>query len=577
MLEKQYDVVIIGAGLAGLTLARHLLLYTGQSILLLDKRENPPGPRQKVGESLVQLSGYYLSKILDLEEHLLVEHYLKYNLRFQWKTDGRSNTSIEDYSTSFIRLGSNIATFQLDRNVLEAHLLDVVRANPRCLFVGGVQGLKVELSKSGEHYVSFSGDQTRCRWLVDASGRSGVLKRQLGLAQPNPIRHGAIWCWVEGLVNIEKLTGRDRLETLLDITRRKQGSFPYFLATNHFCGEGRWFWIIPLHGKTSLGLVYDRSVIDADKVSTVRKMIDYVCREWPLLARDLPTRKILDKGRYVDCSYDARQTISPERWALTGEAGRFSDPLYSPGSDLISIHNSLIVDAILTSESRALESKCRLYERIMRVMYDSYVPSYAVSYDCLGDQEAFSLKYTWELAVYFGFFVQPFINHMFTDERFMLFLLRKYGSLGRINRNLQKFLSDFYQWKKCRTDSVSQPYFFDFYDMVSLRESEMLFYQIGLTLDEAESLIERHVERLKEFARYILAHVHAVVLCEPGVLRNARFIASLKLGETKFNPDEMRAKYEPLANSPEIADWKINPRALEAFLCEREMAETGTE
>jgi len=27
------------------------------------------------------------------------------------------------------------------------------------------------------------------------------------------------------------------------------------------------------------------------------------------------------------------------------------------------------------------------------------VPSYAVSYDALGDQEAFSLKYTWELTV----------------------------------------------------------------------------------------------------------------------------------------------------------------------------------
>ena len=51
----------------------------------------------------------------------------------------------------------------------------------------------------------------------------------------------------------------------------------------------------------------------------------------------------------------------------------------------------------------------------MRVMYESYVPSYAVSYDCLGDQEAFTLKYTWELAVYFGFYVVPMINNLFTD------------------------------------------------------------------------------------------------------------------------------------------------------------------
>jgi flavin-dependent dehydrogenase len=39
MSEKaQYDVIITGAGLAGLTLARQLLMYTDRTVLLLDKR-----------------------------------------------------------------------------------------------------------------------------------------------------------------------------------------------------------------------------------------------------------------------------------------------------------------------------------------------------------------------------------------------------------------------------------------------------------------------------------------------------------------------------------------------------------
>ena len=32
--------------------------------------------------------------------------------------------------------------------------------------------------------------------------------------------------------------------------RSALGHFPTFLATNHFCGEGYWFWVIPLHGRT---------------------------------------------------------------------------------------------------------------------------------------------------------------------------------------------------------------------------------------------------------------------------------------------------------------------------------------
>jgi glycine/D-amino acid oxidase-like deaminating enzyme len=116
-----YDVVIIGAGLAGLSLARQLLLNSEneKKILLVEKRAEIPPARQKVGEATVQVSGYYFSKVLDLEEHLLREHFMKYNLRFFYKTAGRENRCYEDYGQSYIRTLSNIATYQLDRNKLE--------------------------------------------------------------------------------------------------------------------------------------------------------------------------------------------------------------------------------------------------------------------------------------------------------------------------------------------------------------------------------------------------------------------------------------------------------------------------
>src|SRR5437588_12095513 len=127
---EHYDVLIIGAGLAGLALARQLLLNTDKRILLVDRRAEFPPPKQKVGEATVQLSAYYYSKVLDLEEHLLREHYVKYNLRFYWKTPGRDNRCFEDYAQSYIRNVSNIATYQLNRNKIEGEMLKLNLENP---------------------------------------------------------------------------------------------------------------------------------------------------------------------------------------------------------------------------------------------------------------------------------------------------------------------------------------------------------------------------------------------------------------------------------------------------------------
>ena len=392
-----YDVVIIGAGLAGLSLSRQLLLNSEKRVLLLDKRSAIPPPHQKVGEATVQLSAYYFSKVLDLEEHLLREHYLKYNLRFYWKTAGRDNRCFEDYSQSYIRNVSNIATYQLNRNKIEDEMLKLNVESPNFDICAPISDLEVSLGEDGPHAICFKegGNDVAVKadWVVDTSGRGKFLAHRKQLHRENPIRHGASFLWVDGLVNIEKLTDLSPAGIRLKKDRSATGHFPIWLATNHFCGEGFWFWVIPLQGKTSLGLVYDNRTFPRERISTLKKLIEWVCAEFPLFARDLPRRKILDHSSLKDFSYDCVQTISSGRWALSGEAGRFTDPLYSPGGDLIALYNTLITDAILTNDAGELARKCKFYEPLMQAFYEAYVPSFAVSYDVLGDQEAMTLKY----------------------------------------------------------------------------------------------------------------------------------------------------------------------------------------
>ena len=366
-------------------------------------------------------------------------------------------------------------------------------------------------------------------------------------------------------MNIEKLTDLSLDEILLRKDRHLTGHFPVWLATNHFVGECFWFWIIPLQGKTSLGVVYDRKLFDAAMVETPEKLIRWISSEFPVLARDLPRRKILDHGLFRDFSYDCAQTLNASRWAMSGESGRFSDPLYSPGSDLIAFHNTLILDAILTTDQMQLESKIPLYETLVRSLYQAYLPSYEVSYDVLGDQEAFILKYTWELAIYFTFFVFPFINQLFTNRDFILPFLAKLARLGRINANMQSFLSAFYQWKKAEAGPLGEPISFDFTQIGPLTKSQMLFYQVGISADEALDLLDEHLASLNELARFCIAHVASRVLGQKAVLTNRAFVESIRLNQFSFDPEKLNANWARVATQPEQFQWSFDHQVLARF------------
>jgi hypothetical protein len=105
---------------------------------------------------------------------------------------------------------------------------------------------------------------------------------------------------------------------------------------------------------------------------------------------------------------------------------------------------------------------------------------------------------------------------------------------------------------------------FDLYEITPLRASEQMFYEIGLSPEEAISVLDGHLDRLQELARYILAHVHASVLGDKSVLRNADFLARLDLRNQDFDPAQMRTAYAAAATGTEkVHEWNLNPLALE--------------
>ncbi|HKI02082.1 MAG TPA: hypothetical protein VKK31_08885 [Thermoanaerobaculia bacterium] len=576
--EVSVDVLIIGAGLAGLTLARQLLLARPEyRILMLDRLAEIPSPKQKVGEATVQVSGYYYSRVLEMEEHLLREHFLKYNLRFYWKTQ-RGGDVWEDLSQSYIRKISNIATYQLDRNLFEGAVLEKNREHPNFELIHPMANLHVDLAAEGSgglHAFRFEADgreiSGRATWVVDASGRGRFLVRKEKLDRPSPIKHGSSFLWVEGLLDPEKCTNLDRKAIRIRPERSALGHFPTFLATNHYCGEGYWFWEIPLHGKTSLGLVFDSANVNFKDVSTAEKLVEWICREYPLYARDLPNRKILHHSGLTSFALDNGQTISPDRWALVGEACRFTDPLYSPGGDLISTYNTLVSDAILTEGRKELETKIRFYEPLARAIYEAYVPSFAVSYCTLGDQESFSLRYVWELSVYFSFYVFPFINDLLTEQTFLPGFLRRFGQLGPINHGMHRILAAYYRWKKENVVMASpEPVFFEFTEVGALAAAELTFYKVGVSLDEARHVLDEQLENLRDLARWTAAHIASAVLDDPRATTNAAFIRGIDVNDLQFDPDAMAERLEAACReTDEVYVWRFDVPCMARFKTER--------
>ena len=83
-MQAHYDVVILGGGLAGLTLARQLRQERPSlRVLVLEKRTHPaPEAAHKVGESSVEIGAHYFGQVLGLDPHMADRQLPKFGIRY---------------------------------------------------------------------------------------------------------------------------------------------------------------------------------------------------------------------------------------------------------------------------------------------------------------------------------------------------------------------------------------------------------------------------------------------------------------------------------------------------------------
>jgi len=111
--------------------------------------------------------------------------------------------------------------------------------------------------------------------------------------------------------------------------------------------------------------------------------------------------------------------------------------------------------------------------------------------------------------------------------------------------------------------------------MAPLRTSEGLFYQVGVSAEEALDLLDEHLSNLKQLARFIVAHVASRVLDEESVLTNRAFVEGIRLNQFSFDPEAFRAVWNRVSSQAEQYKWDFDPHLLRPFRSEAVEKEPG--
>lgn len=453
-VSAQFDVAIIGGGLAGLTLALQLRQQSPALAIVVLERQHLPPPlaAHKVGESTVEIGAHYLSHTLGLQSLLERTQLRKFGLRFFFGSGGHDDLAMAD------ELGASqflpVISYQIDRGRLEGDLADIASERGITL-MDACRVTRVEVSASGSahdvHYVQQRVEQKlQCRWMIDASSRAAVIKRNLNISRP--CRHNACAAWFR----LDKSIAVDTWSDSPSWTQRCNG-VQRSLSTNHLMGPGYWAWLIPLaDARTSVGLVTDPAIHPLSSFNSFEKIQNCLSLLQPRLASEIADAKdtLMDFKALKNLSQDCTQVWSGKRWAMTGESGLFTDPLYSPGSDFIAISNTFICDLIAREKSQMeLNAYAAIYQQMYQSFFASTMSLYEDQYPGLGDTRLMVAKTTWDYAYYWSVLAWLFFRDAMTDISFIKSIQPALSQVSVLNAKVQADFAKRASEKRCDNGS----------------------------------------------------------------------------------------------------------------------------
>lgn len=318
-IPKHADVVVVGGGPAG-SMAASFLTQKGYKVVLLEKAKHP---RYVVGESLIPHFWKYCD-LAGVSEKIAADGFVKKSGVTQVWNGVIRQFSFKDFGFSRVAL-------HVERDRFDHILIDHARSLGAQVFEE-VLVSKVNLDHGETAMVTYRGandetpGQIACRFVVDASGQSAVIARELG---NRVIDKGFRFMSAWGYFRDSKYVAGDGRAYPFEKSRE----IPPMTFVSSF-GDWGWAWHIPLRDKTSVGLVIPVEHVKGIKSSeeALEKYFLRQCYETPYLNRLLENAKYCEGEFHIvrDYSYRPSQLAGPG-FFLIGDAAAFIDPIFAIG------------------------------------------------------------------------------------------------------------------------------------------------------------------------------------------------------------------------------------------------------
>lgn len=356
---QEYDLIVIGGGPAGSTLASFVAME-GNNVLLLEKDSFP---RYQIGESLLPATVDGICKLLGVEGKMKEAGFRKkLGGTFHWGADP------EPWSFYFSNNHKNPTyAYQVERSIFDnilfknATRLGVKTLLNCCVTEPIMDGDRVV----GVEYLDDNGRRKKVysKYVADASGPKGSVGSVIGeRVYSDFFRNYTLFGYYE---NGKRLPGASR--------------------NNAFSAafDGGWFWYIPISDEiTSVGAVFQTPT---DKKRPFEGNIEDVMNDFieqcPIIKGMLSEAKRIDTGDLgklrvrKDWSY-AHSKFSDKGVVLVGDAACFVDPLLAQGVHMATYSALLAARSInsclkgLVSEEKSFSEFEFRFRKEYRVFYE---------------------------------------------------------------------------------------------------------------------------------------------------------------------------------------------------------------